>query len=74
MRTWAGRYDFGTGWSEAIATGMDSDRTLVIACCDPDATGSERALRDLRRALPTSTIVGCSTAGVSLGATVFDHG
>lgn len=53
---------------------LDSRSTLVLAFGSPDITRSRAGIAELARAFPTSHILGCSTAGEILGATLTDGG
>jgi hypothetical protein len=62
-----------SGWSTPLTAAFDGPRTLVLAFGSPDHPGLQEALRELRAALPTSVLAGCSTAGEILGGAVQDR-
>jgi hypothetical protein len=64
-------YSAVTGWSEDLPA-IDSERTLVVAFGAPEFGAETRPFDDLRRAFPTSRIVGCSTAGEIIGTDLRD--
>ena len=50
------------GWSRPLPTGLDSERTFVLAFGAPGLDAAP-ALRELAAAFPRAQILGCSTAG-----------
>jgi hypothetical protein len=63
----------GRGWSEPLPSHLDSATTLVFAFGATRYEGEDaRAFEDLRRAFPTSHVIGCSTAGEISGTTIHD--
>ena len=64
-------YSAATGWSEDLPA-IDSEQTLVVAFGSPEFGADTRPFDDLRRAFPTSQIVGCSTAGEIIGPDLID--
>ncbi len=67
------RYHRGRGWNAPLPTGLDSTQTLVLALASPMLDELPRLLEDVRRALPKSHLIGCSTAGEIHGGGVFDE-
>ena len=59
-------------WSEPIPP-LDSEQTLVIVFAAPGYIKNSDPLKELRSSLPTSTIIGCSTAGEIYGDQVLDN-
>lgn len=64
-------YSTSAGWSEDLPD-IDSAQTLVVAFGAPEFGADTRPFDDLRRAFPTSRIVGCSTAGEIIGTDLRD--
>lgn len=64
-------YSAAEGWSDDLPA-IDSERTLVVAFGSPEFGADTRPFDDLRRAFPTSRIVGCSTAGEIIGTDLRD--
>ena len=64
-------YSAAAGWSEDLPD-IDSEQTLVVAFGAPEFGADARPFEDLRRAFPTSRIVGCSTAGEIIGTDLRD--
>ena len=64
------RYAEGT-WSQPFPA-LDSPRTLVFAFAAPSYGDRPELLAELTNAFPTSTVIGCSTAGEIDQARVFD--
>lgn len=60
------------GWSEALPSTLDSERTLVVAFGARDIERSWKAIDELRRVFPSSHLVGCSTAGEIAGTGLHD--
>jgi hypothetical protein len=58
-RSWS----MDAGWSAPIPGELDSESTLVLAFGDPAIADDPTPFAELRSALPTSRILGCSTAG-----------
>jgi hypothetical protein len=67
-------YQVGRGWSTPLPTGLDSERTLVLAFGASSLADSPEPLRELRAAFPRSTMLGCSTAGEIHGTRLHDGG
>lgn len=61
------------GWSQQPFPPLDSAQTLVIVFGAPGFAERAEAFRDLAAAYPQAQIVGCSTSGEILGATVQDN-
>ncbi|MEX0665343.1 MAG: FIST N-terminal domain-containing protein [Acidimicrobiia bacterium] len=61
------------GWSAPIPEHLDSESTLVLAFGDPAIGADPRPIKDLRAALPTARLLGCSTAGQILGDELTDR-
>lgn len=51
------------GWSAALPTQLDSEKTLVLAFGASALADQPSPLQELRRAFPRSRTIGCSTAG-----------
>lgn len=66
------RYGNETGWSAPFPT-HDSEQTLLLVFASPEFIDDPVPLRDLRKAFPRAAILGCSTAGEILGATIDDR-
>jgi hypothetical protein len=60
-------------WSVAPLPALDSERTLVLAFGAPGLIDDPAAWKALRRSYPRSIVVGCSSAGEIVGATVRDR-
>jgi hypothetical protein len=73
MRLELAHYHEATGWSAALPTELDSERTAVFAFCAPHFAASPAPLEELARAFPRSALIGCSTAGEIGGTKVFDR-
>ncbi len=65
-------YEAATGWKPALPTALDSEGTLVLAFGATPFLDAPAALQELRQALPTSQLLGCSTAGEIHGAEIRD--
>ncbi len=65
-------YSAASGWSDELPD-IDSDRTLVVAFGAPEFGSDTRPFDDLARKYPTSSIVGCSTAGEIIGSDLRDE-
>ena len=59
---------------DALDASLDSATTLVLAFGDPALTGGSEAVTALRRAFPTSILLGCSTSGQLVDGTILDAG
>jgi len=59
---------------DAVDPALDGPDTLVLAFGDPSLPAVADAVAELRRAFPTSVLVGCSTSGQLLDATIVDDG
>lgn len=62
----------GSGWSVATFPPLDSERTLVVVFGGSRYAKDRAALEELSRAYPSSTLVGCSSAGEIHGHEVTD--
>lgn len=62
----------GTGWSTPLPAALDSERTLVLAFGAPRLDEAPEPIRELRRAFPSSHLIGCSTAGEIAGTRLRD--
>ena len=60
------------GWSAPIPSHLDSDSTLVLAFGDPAIGSAPVPIKELRAGLPTSRLLGCSTAGQIHGDALTD--
>ncbi len=60
------------GWSAPIPGHLDSESTLALAFGDPAIGADPIPIKELRAALPTSRLLGCSTAGQILGDQLTD--
>lgn len=67
------RYERGKGWSEKFQRGLDSDQTIIIVFGASSFFGEEQPFKEIAENFPASKIVGCSTAGEIVGATVRDE-
>ena len=61
------------GWSAPLPVGLDSARTLIVVFGAPEYFDAPLALDDLAAAFPSSTLVGCSSAGEINGGMVYDR-
>lgn len=66
-------YTVGDGWSEPIDAGKDSPQTLVIVFGASRFATDPKPFADLRAALPSAQLIGCSTAGEIFGTKVSDE-
>jgi hypothetical protein len=66
-------WSMDAGWSAAIPSHLDSESTLVLAFGDPAIGADPAPIRELRTALPTSRLLGCSTAGQIHGDELSDR-
>jgi hypothetical protein len=66
------RYDRSRGWMEPIPEALDSGRTVLLAFGDASLERSPAVFRELRRAMPGSAVIGCSTAGEIHGRQLHD--
>ena len=64
-------WEAGKQWNRPMPA-LDSPRTLVVAFGSPEIGDSPKALLELRKAFPTSIVVGCSGAGEIVGTEVKD--
>jgi hypothetical protein len=55
------------GWSMPIPAHLDAESTLVLAFGDPAIGVNPLPVKELRAALPSCRLLGCSTAGQILG-------
>ena len=60
-------WESDSGWSAPIPAHLDGESTLVLAFGDPAIGANPRPIKDLRAALPSARMLGCSTAGQILG-------
>jgi hypothetical protein len=60
-------------WSTPVMPPLDSERTLVLAFGSRDLLDDPEPLAALRRAYPKAKLLGCSSAGEIVGATVRDR-
>ncbi|HET6201750.1 MAG TPA: FIST N-terminal domain-containing protein [Planctomycetota bacterium] len=63
-----------TGWSAPLPSSLDGAETLVLLFGASELADAPEPIRELRRALPRSRLVGCSTSGEICGAKVGDGG
>lgn len=63
----------GRDWVPDLPTGLDSPRTLVMAFAATRYREDFKPLADLHDAFPTSTVIGCSTAGEIAGDELRDE-
>lgn len=61
-----------SGWSAALPTVLDSERTLVLVFAAPRYAQDPSALAALRSAFPRAHFLGCSTAGEIHAGRVLD--
>ncbi len=66
-------HGLGAGWSSALPSELDSERTLVVVFGASEYADSPAALAELIAAFPKSAIVGCSSAGEIHGSAVADR-
>lgn len=59
-------------WSVSEFPSLDSERTLVIVFAAPEYIEHPAALAELANAYPTSSLIGCSTAGEIAGPFIND--
>ena len=59
---------------DRVDSGLDGPNTLVFAFGDPALDAVRGPVATLRHAFPSSVIVGCSTSGQLLDATIVDDG
>lgn len=62
----------GTGWSVNPFPALDSSRTLILVFSAPEFIDSPAPIAELKKAYPTSHILGCSTAGEIFGTALQD--
>ena len=62
-------YRPGVGWSEPLPV-LDSPSTLVLAFCDDGIAPDDCVWAELAKSFETSVILGCSTSGNVLGASL----
>lgn len=67
-------YSIHSGWSAALPSALDSERTVVLAFGSSRFADEPAALEEIRSAFPRARIVGCSTAGEIHGDRVADDG
>ena len=72
MRIETIHYDSGRGWSLPSFPDMDSDTTLLLVFGSAKEIEANVPLEELFTAYPRAHILGCSTAGEILGATISD--
>src|SRR5689334_19551284 len=73
MKTETFSYTLNKGWSISPFPLLDSQKTLVLVFCAPEFIDNSQPILDLANAYPTSTLIGCSTAGEIFGTQVQDH-
>ncbi len=66
-------YEAGKGWNIPSFPSLDSERTLVVVFGAPEFASNTEPLKELQRAYPASTIVGCSSAGEIHGSSLHDR-
>src|SRR5918912_88591 len=71
MELFSAQWTEGGGWSAPLPQ-IDGERTLVTVFAGADSARCAGGLADVRAAYPSSTIVGCSTAGEILNDAVWD--
>jgi hypothetical protein len=65
------RFDSLEGWSSSFPM-LDSEQSLVLVFGAPEYADNKRPIEELRLAYPKATLLGCSTAGEILGASIHD--
>lgn len=65
-------YHRDQGWRQPLPAGLDSARTLVAAFASPRFADDRAPIEALRKAFPTSCLIGCSTAGEIIDDEVHD--
>ncbi len=73
MRLETRMYTRAAGWSAPLPAELDSEATVVLAFGAPSFRDAPAALGELRRALPRSRALGCSTAGEILQDRIHDE-
>lgn len=71
METFSASWSAEGGWSAPFPP-LDSERTLVLAFGATSLMDDPTPIRQLRAAFPTSVVVGCSSAGESVGDILTD--
>jgi hypothetical protein len=66
-------YTVRAGWSAPFPRDLDSRSTLVIAFGAPEFGDESAPLVELRRAFPSSRVIGCSTSGEIHGTALADQ-
>lgn len=66
-------YNAGQGWSQPFDSTLDSQHTMLLVLSSLGQAKLESGLKDLRRAFPNATWVGCSTAGEICGDALMDQ-
>jgi len=66
------QHSVGSGWATPVPSSWDSASTLALAFGGSHYQEHPEAIFDVVKALPTSVILGCSTAGEILGTRVQD--
>ena len=66
-------YTLGSGWSGSGALASDGPQTLVLAFGESRLLDDPSPLHELSAQFPASVVLGCSVAGVVVGAKVFDE-
>lgn len=61
-----------TGWSLDQFPALDSEQTLILVFSSPNFFTNPAPFHELANAYPLSTMIGCSSAGEIIGATVTD--
>ncbi|PRY15087.1 FIST signal transduction protein [Kineococcus rhizosphaerae] len=72
MRVHHARWDRAQGWSTPLPV-ADGPRTLVLVLAGPAVPAADVPVDDVRAAYPTSSVLGCSTAGLVLGEGLLDE-
>ncbi|MCA9691525.1 MAG: FIST N-terminal domain-containing protein [Nannocystaceae bacterium] len=66
------RHAIDSGWSAALPTSLDSERTLVLVFGAPEYVDRPEVIAELRAAFPRACLLGCSSAGEIYGNKVYD--
>ncbi|MCB0324839.1 MAG: FIST C-terminal domain-containing protein [Bdellovibrionales bacterium] len=72
MKTSLHRRELNGTWDTALATELDSPRSLVLAFSSPALFDNPEPFEEVLRAFPSSAVVGCSTSGEIFGDQLLD--
>lgn len=67
------QYVNNKGWSIKHFPDLDSPNTLLLIFASPDFINHPEPIQELAKKYPQSKMIGCSSAGEILGASISDH-